>query len=75
MNFIVCALLRDGFSEEEAFWMLNATTERWLPHHFESSLIGNMVDCMILGELVQKRLPSLHSRLFAVDVRRDSPNR
>ncbi|XP_033643165.1 TBC1 domain family member 2A-like [Asterias rubens] len=68
MNFIAgtCLLFMDV---ETAFWCMVAVVESYFPaNYFDSSLIGAQADQNILKDILELRLPDLHSHLNDVGI-------
>lgn len=58
MNLIVSALLI-YCSEEQAFWILNALTERLLPGYYTVNMAGAVLDIEVFEQLVSENAPKL----------------
>ena len=56
--------------EEAAFWMLCAITERLLPEHYTSGMVGVRVDNLVLVDLLDSHtsLKSVAAGLRALDL-------
>ena len=57
-NYLVAHLLR-YMEEEEAFWMICAIVEIFLPLDYYSCMIGVLVDQKIFGKLLKETLPDI----------------
>ena len=68
MNFLVSRCLREGFAEEEAFWMLAAFVETILPNYFDDSLSGVRVDNEVVMRLLKTHTPNFASVLMLNDI-------
>ncbi|XP_077986905.1 uncharacterized protein LOC144441221 [Glandiceps talaboti] len=68
MNFLVATCLL--FMEAElAFWCLVAIVEKYFPdNYFDRNLVGAQADQSVLKELVQRKLPLLHTHISSVDI-------
>jgi hypothetical protein len=68
MNFIVGISLL--FLEPEyAFWCLVAVTEKYfLPHYFDTGLVGAQADQECLKDIVKQKLPDLYKHLEMLDI-------
>jgi len=67
MNFLAAFLLL-FYPEEEAFWMLAAICEKFLPaDYYSASMLGVAVDVALLMQLLQKRLPRVWAHLQALE--------
>nr|VZI45980.1 unnamed protein product [Spirometra erinaceieuropaei] len=60
MNMVAGVLLL-YCNEEEAFWLLTAVCERFLPDYYDSYVLGVRVDQSVLCNLVAQYLPSILS--------------
>ena len=67
MNFIAAGLLAT-LPEDASFWMLVLIVEQWLPGHFGPRMMGNHVDCRVLGLLTTQHLPRLADGLKSLEV-------
>jgi len=66
-NFIAAGLLRH-VPEEEAFWLLGTIVETYLPDHFTDHMVGSLVDCMVLQDLLSRRMPDIAAKLDSLEV-------
>ncbi len=66
-NFIAAGLLR-VLHEEDAFWLLAVIVEAYLPEHFTDHMLGSLIDCQLLAELLAKRMPDVSAKLAALEV-------
>lgn len=67
LNFLAAFLLI-FFEEENAFWMLNAIVEKFLPaDYFTQSMIGLQADVQVLLRLLTLRLPRIANHLRNVE--------
>lgn len=66
-NFIAAGLLR-VLPEEEAFWLLAVIVELYLPDHFTELMTGSIVDCMVLAEMLRKKMPDVALKLEQLEV-------
>ncbi|VDL97503.1 unnamed protein product [Schistocephalus solidus] len=60
MNMVAGVLLL-YCNEEEAFWLLTAVCERFLPDYYDSHVLGVRVDQSVLCNLVSQYLPTILS--------------
>lgn len=69
MNLVTSTLLLVYGNEEEAFWVLAAVIERLLPGDFFSpSLLVSRACPMVLMDIVEEVMPTLHAHLIELDV-------
>ena len=52
--------------EESAFWLLATLCEEMCPAYYSRSMNGAQADTMLLAELVEQRLPTLHAHFEKV---------
>ena len=52
--------------EESAFWLLATLCEEMCPAYYSRSMNGAQADTMLLAELVELRLPTLHAHFEKV---------
>jgi hypothetical protein len=52
--------------EESAFWLLATLCEEMCPAYYSRSMNGAQADTMLLAELVEQRLPTLHAHFDKV---------
>ncbi|CAF1007561.1 unnamed protein product [Brachionus calyciflorus] len=68
MNFIVGISLL-FLEPEDAFWCLVVITEKlFLPHYFDSGLVGAQADQQCLKNLIELKLPDLHDHLESLEL-------
>lgn len=67
MNLVVEFLVRFGFKEEEAFWMVVFIFENLFPKFHFKNLVSIQLDLKFLGLLLQKHCPQLALALSKVD--------
>eukprot|EP00123_Amoebidium_parasiticum_P014682 comp22598_c0_seq2/m.34638 comp22598_c0_seq2/g.34638 ORF comp22598_c0_seq2/g.34638 comp22598_c0_seq2/m.34638 type:complete len:685 (-) comp22598_c0_seq2:29-2083(-) len=54
--------------EELAFWLLCSVVERALPDHYQTKVVGAIIDQGVYEELVKDHFPDLHDHLKATGV-------
>ncbi|KAJ2690086.1 hypothetical protein IWW39_001052 [Coemansia spiralis] len=63
MGRLVGLLLIVGLAEEQAFWVLAATIENYIPQYYVADLAGLRVHTAVFEALLQERSPRLHAHL------------
>lgn len=67
MNFVALALLRAMRSEENAFWVLGGICVHVLHGYYTESMSRTQVDMQILSQLVEQKLPAIHTHLAELE--------
>ncbi|KAI8325503.1 TBC-domain-containing protein [Martensiomyces pterosporus] len=63
MGRLVGLFLIVGLPEENAFWVLAATIQNYIPRYYESDLAGLRVHTAVFESLLRERSPRLHAHL------------